>query len=103
MSIEFLYCLKRERHISINSMFSGGKTTFRLSPPLRAYERLNNWRFFLPLACKIEGDIACLPFTRVIVWFTVRANGKQKPQKGIQNEIWSVLFTRIYLEGLELS
>ena len=34
MSIGFLYCLKRERDISINLMFSAGKATFRLSTPL---------------------------------------------------------------------
>ena len=34
MSIEFLYCLKRERDISINLMFSDGRATFRLSPAL---------------------------------------------------------------------
>ena len=35
MCMEFLYCLKRERDISINPMLSGGKTIFKLSPPLK--------------------------------------------------------------------
>ena len=35
MSRQFLYCLKREREISIKPMFSGGKTILMCTPALR--------------------------------------------------------------------